>query len=76
MKLQIIDYLTEKRICDNLIYRHKRVTTIFVTHRLDSIIKADLIVVMDKGLVVEHGTHESLISRKGKYYSLYMSQGS
>ena len=71
-----LDYLTEKRICDNLIYRHKRVTTIFVTHRLDSIIKADLIVVMDKGLVVEHGTHESLISRKGKYYSLYMSQGS
>ena len=71
-----LDYLTEKRICDNLIYRHKRVTTIFVTHRLDSIIKADLIVVMDKGLVVEHGTQESLISRKGKYYSLYMSQGS
>lgn len=35
---------------------------------------ADIIVVMDKGRIVEKGSHEELLSQKGKYYELYMTQ--
>ena len=52
----------------------REVTTIFVTHRLDSVMNADMIIVMDEGILVEKGSHESLMANKGKYYSLYMSQ--
>ena len=69
-----LDFISEKRICENLMYKKKRVTTIFVTHRLDSVMNADMIIVMDEGILVEKGSHESLMANKGKYYSLYMSQ--
>jgi len=69
-----LDYISEKSICENLMSKNNRVTTIFVTHRLDSVLNADKIIVMDEGLVVEQGSHQSLMTNKGKYYSLYKSQ--
>lgn len=50
-------------------------TSIVIAHRLATIINADKIVVMDKGLIVEQGTHQELISKQSGYYkTLYESQ--
>ena len=49
-------------------------TTIVVAHRLSTIRNADIIFAMDKGSVVESGTHEQLMSKKGLYYNLVISQ--
>ena len=52
----------------------KGIRSIIVTHRLGSAKIADRIVVMDKGEVVEIGTHEELINNKGKYAEMYEAQ--
>jgi ATP-binding cassette subfamily B (MDR/TAP) protein 1 len=49
-------------------------TTIIVAHRLSTILNADIIFAFDKGKVVEYGTHEELMQRKGVYYNLVISQ--
>jgi ATP-binding cassette subfamily B protein len=49
-------------------------TSIVIAHRLSTIRDSDIIVVMDKGEIVESGNHEELLSKKGKYYELYMTQ--
>ncbi len=49
-------------------------TTFIVAHRLSTIKNADLIVVMDKGRIVEEGTHKELLKKKDYYYKLYSSQ--
>lgn len=50
-------------------------TSIVIAHRLATIVNADKIVVMDKGLIVEQGTHQELVSKEGGYYkNLYDSQ--
>jgi ATP-binding cassette subfamily B multidrug efflux pump len=50
-------------------------TSIVIAHRLATIINADKIVVMDKGLIVEQGTHQELLTKENGYYkSLYNSQ--
>jgi len=46
-------------------------TSIVIAHRLSTIRKADEIIVMDKGQVIEQGNHNSLIAAKGTYYELY-----
>jgi len=42
-----------------------------IAHRLSTIQDADVIMVLEKGVVIEKGNHERLISQKGKYYQLY-----
>ena len=49
-------------------------TTFIVAHRLSTIKNADLILVMNKGNVIEQGTHNELLEKKGFYYHLYNSQ--
>ena len=49
-------------------------TSIVIAHRLSTIRDSDLIVVMDRGRIVEEGTHNELLEEKGKYYELYMTQ--
>ncbi len=49
-------------------------TSIVIAHRLSTILAADLILVMDRGQIVEHGTHEQLLAQGGLYASLYDTQ--
>ncbi len=49
-------------------------TSIVIAHRLSTILAADLISVMDRGQIVEHGTHEELLNQNGLYAQLYETQ--
>lgn len=69
-----VDTRTEKAIQDAMHLVMKNRTSIIIAHRLSTIRDADIIVVMDQGRIVEQGSHESLLARKGKYYELYMTQ--
>lgn len=69
-----VDSETEKEIqkaLDNLV---KGRTTIAIAHRLSTLNKADRLVVMDRGVVVEEGKHEALMEQQGAYYRLYQAQ--
>jgi ATP-binding cassette subfamily B protein len=70
-----LDYQTERRVSENLMAKLKGRTVLYVTHRLSSIVNADLIVLMGAGEILEVGTHRELIERKGSYFSLYNQQG-
>ena len=54
----------------------KDCTVFFVTHRLSTIKNADMVVMMHQGAIVEVGTHNELIARRGRYYALYRQQES
>lgn len=69
-----IDTETEKIIqfaIDNIM---KEKTSFVIAHRLSTIVNADRILVIDKGNIIEQGTHTNLMKLKGKYYSLYTNQ--
>ena len=69
-----VDTRTEAAIqsaMDNL--AHGR-TSFVIAHRLSTIRNADLILVMDKGNIIEQGTHDELLKIKGHYSALYNSQ--
>ena len=69
-----VDTETEKEIqkaLDNLV---KGRTTIAIAHRLSTLRKADRLVVMDRGKIVELGNHDQLMATEGHYYKLYMAQ--
>jgi ATP-binding cassette subfamily B protein len=66
-----LDYDTEGQVCVNLAKAFKGRTFFFITHRLSTIRKADVILVMDKGIAVEQGNYEELMALKGYYYRLY-----
>lgn len=69
-----IDSETEQLIQEGLEEVMKGRTTLMVAHRLSTIREADKILVLDSGKVVEEGTHEELLAKKGLYYELYMLQ--
>ncbi len=69
-----LDYDSERQVCVNLAAAFEGRTVFFITHRLSTIRSADIIVMMDKGLVVEQGTHNELMAIKGRYYCLYQQQ--
>jgi ATP-binding cassette, subfamily B, bacterial HlyB/CyaB len=71
-----LDYDTEQHVCQNLAAVFRGRTLFFITHRLNTVKNADVILVMDKGAVVEQGTHSELLALKGRYYCLYQKQES
>ncbi|WP_375480400.1 peptidase domain-containing ABC transporter [uncultured Nostoc sp.] len=69
-----LDYNAEAQVCRNLATAFQGKTVFFITHRLSTIRNADVILMMDRGAVVEQGTHEELMALKGYYYCLYQQQ--
>ena len=70
-----LDYNTENNLCNNLIKNLSDKTVFFITHRLPSVVNADLILLMHKGKIDEMGTHDELMKLKGRYYGLISKQG-
>ena len=71
-----LDYETERNVCDNLKKSLENCTVLFITHRLSTVRNADLIVVMHQGSIVEQGSHEELIKKRGRYFALSHQKGS
>lgn len=69
-----VDTRTEKNIQDAMANLMANRTNLIIAHRLSTIQDADVIVVMDQGMIVEQGNHYELLEKKGKYYNLYMTQ--
>jgi ABC-type multidrug transport system fused ATPase/permease subunit len=69
-----LDSESEAFIQEGLSYLMKGRTTFVIAHRLSTIRKADQILFLEGGRIVERGTHAELIDAKGRYYELYMKQ--
>ena len=69
-----LDSFTESEIQDALERVSRGRTTIVIAHRLSTIVKADEILVLDKGMIVERGTHDELLAKGGLYAGLWNRQ--
>ncbi len=69
-----IDTVTEKKIQGAIEHLMKGRTSLVIAHRLSTIRKADIILVVKDGKIIEQGTHKDLIAKKGEYYKLYTKQ--
>ncbi len=74
--LSAVDTDTEETILYNLKKLRKNKTTLIVSHRLSSIIEADQIIVLDRGKIIQKGTHQSLVKSPGYYQELFIKQQS
>ena len=69
-----LDTITENIIQNTLNNLDMEMTIIIIAHRLSTIRMCDRIYVLDKGEIIESGTHEELVNIKGKYYKLLKEQ--
>lgn len=69
-----LDMETEFNLLKNISMNSKKITTFIIAHRISAVKNADEIIFLDKGKIVERGTHNDLISYEGKYYEIYMDQ--
>jgi len=71
-----LDSITEAAIESTITTFSKGMTTIIIAHRLSTIKRCDTIYVMDKGEIIEHGSHNELVSKEGRYHKLWEEQSS
>ena len=69
-----LDYESERIIQDNMSQIAERRTVFIIAHRLSTVRRADRIITLDRGRIVEDGTHDELIRRGGRYAALYRIQ--
>ena len=69
-----LDNISESRIQEKIEKYFKNKTTLVIAHRLSTVKNADFIIVLDKGEIVEKGTHEKLLEKRSVYYRLYTKQ--
>ncbi len=71
-----IDTRTEKMVQESMDKLMKGRTTFVIAHRLSTVKNSDCIIVLEKGRIIERGTHDQLLEQKGKYYQLYTGKAS
>lgn len=72
--LSAVDTETEERILRNLDQLIEQSTSLIISHRISSVKKADRILVLDQGRVIEEGNHQELMEKNGYYRSMYEQQ--
>ena len=72
--LSAVDNETEQKIMQEIIKHKGKKTILLISHKLSSVSFADEIIVLDKGSIAEHGSHNQLIKNKGIYYEMYQQQ--
>lgn len=70
-----LDYESERIIMENLDKIKRGRTMFIIAHRLSTVKNCDIIVALDKGNIIEIGSHEELMKKQGYYYNLYTQQG-
>jgi ATP-binding cassette subfamily B protein/subfamily B ATP-binding cassette protein MsbA len=69
-----VDTTSEKQIQQAIDHLMQGRTSFIIAHRLSTIVNSDKIVVLDNGRIIESGTHEDLLAKKGRYFNLYTMQ--
>ncbi len=69
-----LDADSEEKVQNAIMHLTKNKTTLVIAHRLSTIIRADKIIVLDNGQVVDVGNHNDLLKRSGVYKNLYSKQ--
>jgi ATP-binding cassette subfamily B protein len=72
--LSAVDAETEREILDGIFSARGKRTALFSTHRMSSLSRCDRVLVLAEGRIVEEGTHDALLSRRGAYFDLYSRQ--
>ena len=69
-----LDSITEKQIQTAIFELIEEKTAIVIAHRLSTILRMDRILVLDKGKIIEQGTHQELLDKDGKYATMWKHQ--
>jgi ATP-binding cassette subfamily B protein len=69
-----LDGATEQGVLQALEHNRRNRTTVIIAHRLSTVLRADRVFVMHNGEIVEAGTHNELINKRGRYYNLFQWQ--
>ena len=69
-----VDAVSEYEIFKNIIKKQENKTTVIISHRFSTVRKAERIIVLDHGKIVESGTHDELIAKNGIYKEMFELQ--